>query len=190
MHIKMFNNLSLGKNGGKGKDKTGEKTNDKNKKQHRAPEDGKELASPGDISKVLDTAPARPHGPAEELTLENENAENSDVTLDEVEDTGSIKLGEMKVDKVTAEQASAIKVVPATAANTPPAAAPPAPPEAKTEAKSEGTDSLGSLFATDDEEENPLAALINSLPDVSVQELMEDLMEIHRIIKEWKPVAK
>ena len=57
--------------------------------------------------------------------------------------------------------------------------------EVKTEENS--TNDLNSLFSMNEEEENPLAALINSLPDVTVRELMDDLDEIHRIIKEWKP---
>jgi hypothetical protein len=47
-----------------------------------------------------------------------------------------------------------------------------------------GDDSLSNLFNQDEEEENPLAALINSLPDVSAQELLDDLQEIKDIIRD------
>jgi hypothetical protein len=51
----------------------------------------------------------------------------------------------------------------------------------------DSNDSLDSLFSQDEEEVNPLANLINSLPDVSAQEIIDDLNEIKRIIKEWHP---
>jgi hypothetical protein len=204
MHIKVFDNLSLGKIGGKGK-KDGpapdamagkitkaekKKTTGKAKIPNQISEDVNGLAT-GDIAKVMDTAPARPHGPVEELTIDDEDTENAGITLDEVDDTGSIKLGEIKVAEVTVEKAATIKAAPVAAPKAPPAAvAPAAPPEQKAEAKPDEADSLNSLFASSEEEENPLASLINSLPDVTAQELMEDLAEIHRIIKEWKPAHK
>ena len=48
------------------------------------------------------------------------------------------------------------------------------------------SDSLKNLFSDDEEEENPLEKLINSLPDVSAQELLDDLNEIKGIIKDWQ----
>ena len=62
--------------------------------------------------------------------------------------------------------------------------------EEKKEAKPDDADSLNNLFSSEEEEENPLAGLINSLPDVTARELMDDLAEIQRIIKEWKPNPK
>ena len=62
--------------------------------------------------------------------------------------------------------------------------------EEKKEEKPDDDDSLNNLFSNDEEEENPLASLINSLPDVTARELMDDLAEIHRIIKEWRPSSK
>jgi hypothetical protein len=62
-----------------------------------------------------------------------------------------------------------------------------APAEAEKEpAKEEESDSLNSLFSQEDDEENPLAALINSLPDVTVEELLADLQEIKEVIQEWR----
>ena len=67
---------------------------------------------------------------------------------------------------------------------------------AKTAAKTAGGASLGaaagggndlqSLFSQEEEEEHPLANLINFLPDVSVQELEDDIAEIKSIIQEWQ----
>ena len=48
------------------------------------------------------------------------------------------------------------------------------------------SESLSNLFNDDEEEENPLEKLINSLPDVSTQELIDDLNEIKGIIKDWQ----
>ena len=138
----------------------------------------------GDISKILNADPARPHGPAEILTLEGDD-QNSDVTLDEIdENPDNIKLHELKTSVIPADKASAIKTVPLSTA---PAAVPLAAEKIGEKAVDNSTNDLNSLFSMNEEEENPLAALINSLPDVTARELMDDLDEIHRIIKEWKP---
>jgi hypothetical protein len=47
-------------------------------------------------------------------------------------------------------------------------------------------ESLKALFDSHEEEENPLAKLINSLPDITVDELMDDLKEIKDIIRDWQ----
>ena len=49
-----------------------------------------------------------------------------------------------------------------------------------------GSDDIKNLFSQDEEEDHPLANLINFLPDVSVQELQDDIEEIKSIIKEWQ----
>jgi hypothetical protein len=46
--------------------------------------------------------------------------------------------------------------------------------------------SLSGLFNDDEEEENPPANLIKSLPDDTTREIVEDLNEIKRIIHEWQ----
>jgi len=53
--------------------------------------------------------------------------------------------------------------------------------EKKDEAES---DSLGDLFNQEEEEENPLAGLITSLPDVTVEELLGEAEEIKAIVCE------
>ena len=45
-------------------------------------------------------------------------------------------------------------------------------------------DSLKNLFSDDEEEVNPLAGLINSLPDVTASELLNEAQEIKIIVRE------
>jgi hypothetical protein len=206
MHIKVFDNLSLGKLGSKNKKdipatkdtkaaKVAEiekKMSGKAKKLEKAAEELHELAATKDITKIIDTAPARPHGPAGELEVEPEDQETSaGITLDEVENIDSIKLGEeIKIAEVSAVKVAAAKAAPTAAAKATSSPAPAAPVEEKKEAKPDDNESLNNLFSTNEEEENPLASLINSLPDVTARELIDDLSEIHRIIKEWNPSSK
>jgi hypothetical protein len=206
MHIKVFDNLSLGKLGSKNKKdipatkdtkaaKVAEiekKMSGKAKKLEKAAEELHELAATKDITKIIDTAPARPHGPAGELEVEPEDQETSaGITLDEVENIDSIKLGEkIKIAEVSAVKVAAAKAAPTAAAKATSSPAPAAPVEEKKEAKPDDNESLNNLFSTNEEEENPLASLINSLPDVTARELIDDLAEIHRIIKEWNPSSK
>ncbi len=190
------------KNGKNGK-------NGKTKSQVKAP--GENPPAPeAVIALAADVIPVRPHGPAAELTLEAEDLQTGDrITLDEV---GADKLAQLeedvKIAEVSAAKAAAAKSagakaalvtaappqgVPAAATAT--ATAAPAAPaatskEAKKDEKKDDSDSLNSLFNTEETEENPLASLINALPDVTVRELIDDLAEIQRIIKEWRPNSK
>ena len=52
--------------------------------------------------------------------------------------------------------------------------------------KEEESDSLSDLFSDDEEEENPLASLITSLPDVTATELLEDMKEVQVLLREWQ----
>lgn len=111
-----------------------------------------------------------PHGPISELAIEPDDTsrdtaptdeENSDATTDEDDE-------KVKVVEVMAEPA-------------------PPPEDKKKEAKAEDSaDSFNKLFSDAEEEENPLANLIRSLPDVDINELMDDLKEINDIIKDWQ----
>ena len=57
----------------------------------------------------------------------------------------------------------------------------------KSEPEKEGeSDSLSDLFSDDEEEENPLASLITSLPDVTATELLEDMKEVQVLLREWQ----
>ncbi len=125
---------------------------------------------------IPDVEPVRPHGPLQELTLEPEDVakEEGAVVAEEI----------IEVDKKGAEPVKVVEAPPpAPAAVAPPAA------ENKDKAKSNdllGGDSLKALFTSEDEEENPLASLIMSMPEVTIDELEEDLKEIKEIIKDWQ----
>jgi len=203
MRFKAFQNLPIGKSRDKKKkdnpeaedsptpeiaeikDKLKGKTGDAEKAGKKLPE----FSSQTGIILEPDDIPVRPHGPAAELSVEPEDLQNdAGLTLDELDDDNSIIPGEeVKISEISAEKvATAPKEVPTAAA----AAAEEVKPEEQEETKPDENDSLNNLFSEEEEEENPLAALINSLPDVTVQELMDDLEEIQRIIKEWRPSSK
>jgi hypothetical protein len=125
-----------------------------------------------------------PHPPLQELTLD-------DIQLDDEEDprfdtptdgSSPVQLVDMTRPEADAEPAAEglnLEDVPAdtgTGDDT---------DEASLEPESEGDD-LKNLFGQEEEEDNPLANLINFLPDVSVQELVDDIEEIKSIIKEWQ----
>ena len=141
----------------------------------------------------------RPHGPIGELEVGEEvDLKDGDSLTDENDDTLQeesvevVKLVEVSADVATSLKAKAATSPKAEAAippKTQTAASPKAeaaspPKEDKT--KSEDADSLNKLFSSDDEEENPLANLIRSMPDVTTEELLEDLNEIKEIIREWQ----
>jgi hypothetical protein len=179
MRFKAFKNFSVGK------------LMDKNKKEHPDDEELAETIMPeikntaktktdegvkngGDSAESVDSAgiilgapdiPIRPHGPAAELSLDPEDLENdAGITLDEL-DNDSVTLGEeVKINEVSTEKAAALKGPPAAEATTTEEAKP-----EEIEIKTDDNDSLNNLFSDDEEEENPLASLIDSLPDVSVR---------------------
>jgi hypothetical protein len=224
MRIKAFQNFSLGKLGGKNKKddpavkdeqaaeiaELEEKVNSRSKDLKEAKEKLDELKAGAGLEIPVDDIPVvRPHGPAAELTVEDEDLQDTaDIKLDEIDDDDSIKIGEdIKIAEVSVEKVAAAKAGAAIREEpeVSPAAAPAEgkkaeaeikaetkeePAEEKKEEKLEASDSLNNLFSSEEEEENPLASLINSLPDVTVQELLDDLAEIHRIINEWKPSSK
>lgn len=123
----------------------------------------RELSNTMNGSEEAKETPPQPHGPLSELTVEPD-----DKLIDEESDVATL-LGEADEEvKVVAVEAGAT-----------------APVEAEKEpAKEEESDSLNKLFSQEDDEENPLAALINSLPDVTAQELLYDLQEIEEIMRE------
>jgi len=126
----------------------------------------KKLSSNGKNGKGNNDILARPHGPIGELSINEEDDQTEIITA------------EKEPDAIEEKSAGGIKLVEVKATIPP-------PPEkaAKVEPKA---DDLNSLFASDDEEENPLASLIRTLPDVETNELMEDLKEIKEIIKDWQ----
>ena len=59
--------------------------------------------------------------------------------------------------------------------------------QGKEEQSSEGDDdSLQNLFADDEEEVNPLAGLLKSLPEVTASELLNEAQEVSIIVREWR----
>jgi hypothetical protein len=201
MRFKAFKNFSIGKLRDKNKKDEPEaedsptpeiaeikdKIKGKTSGVAKADEPSPKLSPNAGIILEADDIPIRPHGPAGELSLEPEELEHDvSLTLDDV-DSDSIKLGEeVEISEVDAVKAAASKAPP------PAVAAVPAEvkPEAKQETKPDENDSLNNLFSDEEVEENPLASLIESLPDVTVRELLDDLEEIKRIIKEWRPSSK
>ena len=58
--------------------------------------------------------------------------------------------------------------------------------EKETQESNGDGDSLNNLFSDEDEEENPLASLIKSLPDVTANELLNEAREVSVIVQEWR----
>ena len=56
--------------------------------------------------------------------------------------------------------------------------------ESDTENEEDG-DSISNLFSDDEEEENPLAGLITSLPDVTARELLDEVQEVEAMVRQW-----
>jgi hypothetical protein len=107
-----------------------------------------------------------PHGPLGELSIEPaDRSENEVADILVQEDDGQsqtdIKMVEMSINEKPDEEKK-------------PAA----------DAVDPGNP-LSGLFSDEEEEENPLANLIKSLPDYTTHEIVEDLNEIKRIIHEW-----
>jgi hypothetical protein len=203
MHLKSF---KIGKSNGKPDKDTAEagdtltaqiadmeeQVNNKTKELEATEQELKELSDTAKVSEESEEdedTPPQPHGPLDELTVTPE-----DELLD-IDDIGAL-LGEadegLKVVEVTAGADApdeGLKVVEVAAGADAPAEAEkePANAEAEKEPSTEKEDdSINSLFNQEDDEVNPLANLINSLPDVTAQELLDDLGEIKEIIREWE----
>jgi len=148
---------------------TEEKINGRTKDPEETAQQSQELSDEGDTPEKDGDASAGPHKPLDELTIEPVDK------LAEVDD--------IEVETVASEEdGEEIKVVEVSAGSAAP------PPEGEKEVKVDdvGGDSINSLFSDDEDEENPLANLIKSLPDVTAEELIDDLNEIKGIIKEWQ----
>jgi hypothetical protein len=209
MRIKAFENFSFGKMGNKNKKNDSSagderpaeasdiveietEKNGKVKGIKAAAVKTKKPAEDAELMLPLDVPPVKPHGPAAELTIDGEISDEPVILGDDVNAAETavkvVKAGTLNV-KVEVSAPAAGASLPVAGATLPVAGAAP-PAEEKKENKSDDSMSLNNLFSQEEEEENPLDSLIKSLPDVSVQELMDDLAEIHRIIKEWRPETK
>jgi hypothetical protein len=136
-------------------------------------------------------APPRPHGPLGELSVDADDTMGDATFDDEDVDISSITDGDEPTVKVQELNKPAEEATPEAEAEKPPETKAENPPEAKAEKPPEAKtadegDSFSSLFTQDDEEENPLANLIASMPDISAGELLDDLKEIKGIMKEGR----
>ena len=110
-----------------------------------------------------------PHGPIGELSIEPLDS-LSGVDTDEQEDINTKLVKEpedLHLTEVEPEPKPSLKTEQTTKTNL-------------------DADSLKALFTSEEHEENPLASLINSLPDITTDELMDDLKEIKGIIRDWQ----
>jgi hypothetical protein len=128
----------------------------------------KELSGKISDLEEIEVTELQPHGPIGELSIEPEDS-LSGVDTDEEEDT-STESKEEPQDVNLAEVQPESK--PATSTKKPD--------------KQLDAESLKALFTSEEQEENPLTTLIHSLPEVSVDELMDDLKEIKDIIRDWQ----
>jgi hypothetical protein len=124
----------------------------------------------------------RPHGPLKELSVEPED-KMMDIDIDTPADEELFDSSgeEIKVVEVSAEAAPAEN-----AEQTEPAGENPPEPETTEDKEDSEDDSFNSLFSSEEEEVNPLASLISALPDVTAQELVDELQEIKDIILDNK----
>ena len=129
----------------------------------------KKLSGKSKNGKDSDEVPVMPHGPIGELTIEPEG-DLPDLISTIEEETDIVPVGSKETIKLVE-----VKTIPAS------------PLAAAKEAKEDlSRDSLNALFSNNEEEENPLASLVRSLPDVAANELLDDINEIKGIIKDWQ----
>jgi K+/H+ antiporter YhaU regulatory subunit KhtT len=162
-----------------------EKINNKTKDLEETAQQLKGLSDSLTDSEENDDALPRPHGPLSELTVEQGNElldrdANEDISnlLDETdEEITVVEVSSKDIAPAETEESNTEAVAQA-AENE---------PEQKAEIdlkKEDDSDSFNNLFSNEEEEVNPLANLINSLPDVTAHELLDDLQEINEILRE------
>lgn len=171
-----------------------EKINNKTKKLKDAEKQLKGLTDSTKTPEESEDEVLGPHGPLIELTVEpgnelvdldteaelntlmdpDEKGEEQDINVVEVNTKDTIKV----VDKEAGKEADKIndKIVDKTVDGVNETKQEKLPKDSK--------DDFSSLFSEDEEEVNPLGNLISSLPEVSAQELLNQLEEIKGIIQE------
>jgi hypothetical protein len=136
-----------------------------------------------------DGTTVKPHAPLGELSLDAEQDLDAVETPLTEEGTAEEEGEAVKLVELKAEPPAAAAVA---AAAPPPPQPQPAAPEVKKDAAGKPADpmdisaTINSVFTDVEDEENPLANLIKTLPDVAATELMDDLKEINDIMKDWK----
>lgn len=175
-----------------------EKINNKIKDLEKTEQQLKGLSEVSKDPEEGDDALPKPHGPLSELTVETgdelldeDTKEDIGNLLDETDEEVTIVEVSTKAAKATeTEKTSSETVNPAETEelNTETAqVAEENEPKQEVETEPEKEDdsnSFNNLFSSEEEEVNPLANLINSLPDVTVHELLDDLQEINEIMQE------
>ena len=180
MPFKNFKNLKIGKSKEKTDADTAEEQdvavsqisnleehlNDRTQNLEETGQQLEELSDTVEEPQEEEAAAPQPHGPLNELEVGS-----SDEPFDEETDVSTLleeapeELNVVKVDAGAEATAEA---------------------EKEPEATVTESDSLDNLFSDGEDEENPLASLISAMPDVTSQELLDDLQEIKEIIQEWQ----
>jgi K+/H+ antiporter YhaU regulatory subunit KhtT len=118
----------------------------------------------------------KPHGPIGELSVEPED-KMMDIDLDVP--------GDEDLFEATGEEINVVEInAKDTTQETTEKAEEDTEETSDAKKKKDEDESFSNLFSSEEEEVNPLASLINSLPEVSAQELLDDLEEIKDIIKD------
>ncbi len=123
---------------------------------------------------IADVEPVKPHAPLQELTLDAETEAEAGDDIAVLDPAASAE--------EESEAINLVEVQPDPAAD----AEPPPPAEAKKDDPLDLSASISNIFTDPEDEENPLANLIKSLPEVAAAELIDDLKEINDIIKDWQ----
>lgn len=138
-----------------------------------------------------------PHGPLIELTVEpgdelldvetetelnslmnaTEPSEDDDIKVVEVISKDTVKVGDMTDDKAAENPNTNEKNEQVEDTKT-------GNDETSGLAPEDSSDDFSNLFSDEEEESNPLSNLINAMPEVSAQELVDQLEEIKEIIRE------
>ena len=164
-----------------------EKINKKTKKLHDAEKELKGLTDSALSPEEDEDEIPGPHGPLIELTVEpgDELIDlDTEAELNTLMDT-SEKDEEQKINVVEAVNIDTAEATDITADKTEKKDKSEQGEEIKPDiAPQDGNNDFNNLFSDEEEEVNPLSNLINSLPEVSAQELINELEEIKEIIRE------
>ena len=147
-----------------------------------------DLNSLDDEEEGNESEPVGPHPPLEELTVDKlGDDDDDDFEMDTPAGDGSpIQVVDMTPQPETEVKVETVNLESLKEDEEETDEAAPAESDDKAATDENSDDSINNLFSEDEEEENPLANLISFLPDVTVQELVDDIEEIQGIIKEWQ----
>ena len=170
-----------------------EKMSEKTQELRSAEKQLKGLAEPSTSAGDDEDEIPGPHGPLIELTLDPENDldvetdKELDILMNAKENEGGddqeIKMVEVaSKDVADAVDKTADNPAEESAGNEKPEPDESDTPDEPESAAGDSDDGFGSLFSQEEEEVNPLANLIKSVPDVSAQELLGELAEIKDLL--------